>query len=91
MWTISNFPYGRFFQMIGSGIKEVSACYVAEALIHDGAGEDSFHSVVDLGVSNMGRFGIAGKRLFLFVPSGQDLRKARGLSTQNLKDLGVLQ
>lgn len=85
MYSLENTPKGVFYCCpVGAPKYECSAQFVMSSLLKDGGTKDDgsagrgYHNVVDLGVSNMGRFGIGGKRTFLFVPAGRDLSKVRG-------------
>ena len=80
-YTLTNCPRGQFYEFSANDSKrQVSASYVLSALVEDGRTPEEFHRVVDFGVSNMGRYGTQGKRLFLFVPEGANLSKVRGFN-----------
>ena len=82
MYDLSNTPTGTFFVFFPTGERyQTTAQDVYNALQEDGQNPaDGYHSVVDFGMSNMGRYGTRGKRLFLFVPDGANLAKVRGLN-----------
>ncbi len=79
MYDLSNTPRGDFYCCPVDAPKyKCSADFVIKSLLKDGDSAHGYHTVVDLGVSNLGRYGRGGKRTFLFVPSGRDLSRVRG-------------
>lgn len=84
-YSVKSYPDGDFYQMdrMSGNLTKVTAQDVYAALVADGADNPPalFATLVDFGVTNWGRVGIDGGRLFLFVPAGVNPLSRRGVSS----------